>query len=70
MHRLFGLMPTDEIEIEETYHTSCGTVIIQAGIHGWSIIYGDHSARYEDIDASAQANFNYAHHLLEEEGIL
>lgn len=64
MKRFFGMMPSDEIEIEVQYKDENDRVIsIQAGIHGWSIIYADGSSNFKDIDATSEENFNFAYNI-------
>ena len=62
MKRFFGMMPSSEIEIEKGFKCSGGLNIrIQAGIHGWTIIYADGGTKYADINAiTAQENFDEA----------
>lgn len=64
MNRFFGLMPSEEVEIEKHYRDdNNGLVIIQAGPHGWSLIYPDDSSNFKDIDAPASENFQMAYDL-------
>ena len=61
MNRFFGMMPASEIEIEKTYKDKDGLqVTIQAGIHGWSILWADGGSTYKDEDLSAEENFKNA----------
>lgn len=61
MKRFFGMMPSSEVEKEKTYKDDIGLKItIQAGPHGWSILYADSSSEYEDNDSSTENNFNKA----------
>lgn len=61
MKRFFGMMPNEEVEMEKKYKDSNGnTILIQAGPHGFSIIYPDYSSYGKDIDATAEDNFNTA----------
>ena len=52
MERFFGMMPSSEIEIEKGY-TDCLNfrILIQAGCHGWSVLWGDRSSNYRDEEA-------------------
>jgi len=62
MKRFFGMMPSSEIELEERYlDTNSYKISIQAGPHGWSIIYADSSSEYVDVDAKADENFKTAY---------
>ena len=62
MKRFFGMMPSSEIELEEHYlDRDSYTLIIQAGKHGWSIIYADSSSEYADVDAKPDENFKVAY---------
>ena len=64
MRRFFGLMPSREIERGETFKTKDNqNVIIDAGPHGWTIIYADNSADYKDVDDTTDNNFNSAYNL-------
>lgn len=59
MQRFFGMMPSGEIEREEIYReTDTGCEFrIQAGPHGYSIVWGDGSSQFEDIDGTTDENF-------------
>lgn len=61
LKRFFGLMPYTEVE-KETNYIDCHDHIvqIQAGPHGWTVIYADGSTNYKDIDADTETNFNEA----------
>ena len=62
MKRFFGMMPSKEIEIEKRYKDKYGLRIsIQAGIHGWTIIYADSSSEFRDIDSTSNENFKTAY---------
>jgi len=67
MDRFFGMMPSIEIEKEEHYDTDDGTVILQAGKNGWTVLWGDHSSSYEDVVDSVENNFNKALKLFEKD---
>jgi len=61
MKRIFGLMPSNEVEISKRYHTGSGFyVTVQAGPNGWGIIFADSSAEGQDIEDSTEANLNRA----------
>lgn len=62
MERYFGAMPIVEIEIEKMYKDSDGNnVTIQAGPHGWAVLYHDTRNIYQDIDDTSENNFNAAY---------
>ena len=62
MNRFFGMMPSSEIEKEKYYKDEDGfKVNIQAGTHGWSIIWADSSSCYKDVDATTEENFKTAY---------
>jgi len=64
MNRFFGMMPSAEIDLEEHYIDKNGySITIQAGVHGWAIIYADSSSEFQDIDATADENFKAAYNL-------
>jgi pyruvate formate-lyase activating enzyme-like uncharacterized protein len=56
-----GMMPKDEIKIEKVYKDSLGLkIIIQAGDHGWSILFADCSSIFKDVDDTPENNFEAA----------
>jgi len=62
MDRFFGMMPSNEIDVEKYYQDESGSrITIQAGLHGWTVIYADSSSQYNDIDATTEANFELAY---------
>ena len=62
MNRFFGMMPSDEIEIENVYKDEHGyKICIQAGSHGWTIIYADSSSEYNDVDNTSVENNRIAY---------
>ena len=64
MNRFFGMMPQNEVSISKRFKDPSGLKItIQAGEHGWTIIYADNSTDYKDVDATAKDNFNEAYAL-------
>jgi hypothetical protein len=68
MNRFFGMMPSSEIEISKSFKDENGLEItIDAGPHGWTIIYADYSTKYEDVDDTAENNFNKAFSILTKE---
>lgn len=61
MNRMFGMMPRNEVEKERSFKDPHGlTITIQAGPNGWTIIYADHSSRWDDIEATTEENFDTA----------
>lgn len=61
MNRMFGMMPSAEIEIEKTYKDESGLKVrIQAGKNGWTIIWADGGTTYKDEVHTAEENFNIA----------
>lgn len=61
MKRMFGMMPSNEVEIEKRFHTGSGLyVTVQAGTNGWGILYADHSAEGQDVTDSAETNVERA----------
>ena len=67
MKRMFGMMPSSEVEIEKLYRDDLNLkIIIQSGKHGYSIIYADSSAEFKDIDDTAENNFNLALSIVKE----
>ena len=64
MDRLWGMMPCDEVEKEVHFKEELGTIIIQAGPNGWSIIYADGSSEYKDVQATTEVNYQTALDLL------
>ena len=62
MKRFFGMMPSKEIEKEKHYKDKNGLKItIQAGKHGWTIIYDDSSTQFEDVYNITSENFKAAY---------
>ena len=56
-----GMMPVSEIKIEKTYKDDLGfSIIIQAGEHGWTILFSDGSSIYDDIDNTPEDNLKLA----------
>ena len=65
MRRMFGMMPTSEVEIQKTYKDPSDLKItIQAGPHGYAILYADSSAEGKDIDDTSEGNLNRALEIL------
>lgn len=62
MKRFFGMMPSDEISIRKSYKDKHDlTIMIQAGEHGWTVIYADSSTNYKDVDDTPENNFKKAY---------
>ena len=58
MKRFNGRMPATEIKATKTYKDKYGLKItIEAGIHGWTILYADGSTTYKDQTTSTEENF-------------
>lgn len=65
MERFFGMMPASEIDITKRFKDENGYKIsIDAGKHGWTITYADSSTEYDDIDGTAEENFERAYDVL------
>lgn len=65
MKRFFGLMPSSEVKIEKRFKTKSDSyVTIQAGDHGWTIIYDDGSNNYANVDLPAEENFEVAYKIV------
>lgn len=61
MRRFMGMMPVSEIKIEKIYKADLGfEIIVQAGKHGWTIVYADGSSMYDDIDNTPEDNLQLA----------
>lgn len=62
MRRYFGLMPNSEVSIEKSYKDKHDlTVRLQAGEHGWTIIWADGGTTYNDVDDTPENNFKKAY---------
>ena len=65
MNRFMGMMPCDKVEREEKFKVGLGgTVTIQAGKDGWTILYADNSSEYKDVIDTTDNNFNKAMEVL------
>lgn len=66
MNRLNGMMPRNEIDIEERLEAASEEgkefyyMMIQAGKNGWTVIYGDSSTVYKDVVDTSENNFKSA----------
>lgn len=65
MQRFFGMMPSEEIEIEERIRINDLYVIVQAGPNGWTILYTDGSSEYQDVVDTTENNYKSAIKVLE-----
>ena len=55
------MMPTEEIRKERHYKCKDGgTIIVQAGPNGWSVIWSDHGSNFKDNEATTEENFQIA----------
>ena len=62
MKRFFGMMPSSEVTLEKTYKDKEGLRIrLQAGPHGWTVIYADGGTEYKDVDATPEENLESAY---------
>lgn len=62
MQRFFGMMPSTEVAIEKSYKDQHElTVRIQAGEHGWTVIWADGGTTYNDVDDTPENNFKVAY---------
>lgn len=69
MNRMFGMMPRNEVEKEKWYLDDVDLQIgVQAGPHGWTIMWADNSTTYKDINATTEENFNEALQTLKDKG--
>lgn len=66
MNRFMGMMPSSEIDKEETFKVGISQlkVTIQAGKNGWTILYADSSSDYEDTVDTVDNNFKKALNVL------
>lgn len=68
MKRFWGMMPSSEIEITKEFKDRNGLCItIEAGPHGYTITYADHSTKYADIDNTSEENFKIAKDIIDSE---
>jgi len=64
MKRFCGMMPFDEIKILKHYSTDVGTVTVQAGVNGWTVIFADGYTVFKDTVGTVESNFETAYMLL------
>ena len=56
------MMPSSEVTLERTYKDNEGLRIrLQAGPHGWTVIYADGGTEYKDVDATPEENLEAAY---------
>lgn len=68
MNRFSGMMPVDEVEIEKTFVDESGLkATVQAGKNGWTVLWGDGSSNYDDIEDTAEKDAEGCVHKLERE---
>ena len=64
MDRFMGMMPYNEVEIDKRYRYGNGSKVrLQAGPHGWTIIFDDMSSECYDVDATTDNNLMNAYEL-------
>lgn len=69
MNRFMGLMPPSEVERSEVFKDQHGMrITIDAGPHGWTIIFADNSTEYKDVDQDTNKNFFEAYNHLIDKG--
>lgn len=62
MKRFMGMMPSDCIEIRKNFKDENGLKVhIDAGSEGWTVIYGDGSTEYADVEVSSEDNYKAAY---------
>ena len=62
MQRFFGRMLSSEVTLEKTYKDKYGlTLRLEAGPHGWTVIYADGGTEYKDVDATPEENLEAAY---------
>lgn len=67
MKRMFGMMPSSEVDREEIYRDKGNHELrIQAGPHGWTVIYVDESTNYKDEEGTTEDNFQKAYKVADE----
>lgn len=56
------MMPSSEVTLEKTYKDKYGlTLRLEAGPHGWTVIYADGGTEYKDVDATPEENLEAAY---------
>lgn len=59
MKRMFGMMPSREVQKEQSFKDQHGhTVTIQAGPNGWAVLWANLGANGKDVVASVEVNFH------------
>ena len=71
MKRFMGMMPSNEVEIIKSIKDKDGKEItIESGKNGWTILYADSSSDYQDVESTAEENFNRALERLKSHGLI
>lgn len=71
MKRFMGMMPSTEVEIIKRIKDKDGKEItIESGKNGWTILYADSSSEYQDVESTAEENFNLALGRLKSHGLI
>jgi hypothetical protein len=71
MKRFMGMMPSNEVEIIKSIKDKDGKEItIESGKNGWTILYADSSSHYQDVESTAEENFNRALEILKSHGLI
>lgn len=62
MKRFFGMMPRSEVEVEKFYSDGIGIsqIAIEAGPKGWTVMFADRSAEYNDCEDTVENNLQAA----------
>ena len=61
MKRFAGMMPSAEVKKEKHYKCKDGgTITVQAGPNGWTVIWTDHGTNFKDTVATTEENFQTA----------
>lgn len=60
--RFMGAMLAYEVEICKSYRDDNNLkIIIEAGKHGWTVIYADYSTEFQECEDIPENNFNKAY---------
>jgi len=68
MNRFFGMMPSSEIAKEQHFKDDYGTITVQAGPNGWTVLWSDGGSNYKDVTATTDANWQAAIDFLASKG--
>jgi hypothetical protein len=66
MKRLFGMIPASETKISKKYQAGSSFATVESCDFGWSVIWADGSASYEDVESSTENNFQRGLEFLKE----